>query len=152
MSVRRTCAPCTGLAAPCRIDGMTSLPVRGRLHAVPTPVAAQSLLQNSSLGDLLHTRTRALGLGLTPYTMRKEAESSKFPIAPLRWLGDRYPHKIVAGYDIGCQFSKTFARSELVQDLKDRVTFSKSPLQPLFVHPLRFEGSSSLLLSLPLSF
>lgn len=47
---------------------MSRLAVRGPPHTVPAPVAAQPLLRSSSLRDLLHTRTRALRIGLTPYT------------------------------------------------------------------------------------
>ena len=59
------------------------------------------------------------GVVLAYTDMIKERENSKFPLALLRWMADRYPGRIAVGYDIGCTFSKTFAHAPLLKHLQE---------------------------------
>lgn len=73
------------------------------------------------------------GVVLAYTDMIKEHENAKFPLALVKWLGERYSGRISFGYDIGCSFAKTFQHAPLLSRLAksdSRIQFRESPPVP----------------------
>ncbi|KAH8085297.1 hypothetical protein HD553DRAFT_271959 [Filobasidium floriforme] len=57
------------------------------------------------------------GVVLAYADLIKEYEQSKFPLALAHWFATQYSGRITFGYDIGCQFQKTFRHAPAVSHL-----------------------------------
>lgn len=73
------------------------------------------------------------GIVLAYTDMIKEFENAKLPLALVQWLGQRYPGRIIFGYDIGCSFEKTFQHAPLLSRLANshsRIKFREFDIVP----------------------
>lgn len=72
------------------------------------------------------------GVVLAYADLIKEYEQSKFPLALAHWFATQYSGRITFGYDIGCQFQKTFRHAPAVSHLlgpdphNSRINFRES--------------------------